>query len=58
MNQKLSFEEWQWMYWGKVTMAEDLKEELRQLHNIDADQEIENVMRTEYQSYLNGRFNQ
>jgi hypothetical protein len=54
MNQKLSFEEWQWMYWGKVTMAEDLKAELRQLHNIDADQEIENVMRTEYQSYLIG----
>lgn len=56
MSQKLSFDEWQWMYWGKVTMAEELKEELRRLHNIDADAEIENVMRKEYQSYLDGEF--
>lgn len=56
MNVKLSYEEWQWMYWGKVSMAEDLKAEVRQLHNVDADEEIENIMRLEYQSYLNNEF--
>lgn len=56
MSVKLSYEEWQWMYWGKATMTEDMKSELRQLQNIDADEEIENIMRLEYQSYLNNEF--
>ena len=56
MNEKLTFEEWRTRYFGKVTMAEDLKEALRQFHNIDANKEIEAAMRQEYNVYLNGGY--
>jgi hypothetical protein len=56
MSTKLTYEEWRNRYCGKVTMAEDLKEELRQFHNIDAVKEIEAAMRKEYEFYLNGEY--
>jgi hypothetical protein len=58
MNEKLSYEEWRDRYWGQVTMADELKVELKQLHNIDADTEIESTMRKEYELYLNGEYTQ
>jgi hypothetical protein len=58
MNEKLSYEEWRDRYWGQVTMADELKVELKQLHNIDADTEIESAMRREYELYLNGEYTQ
>jgi hypothetical protein len=58
MSQKLSYEEWRDRYWGQVTMADELKAELKQLHNIDADTEIESAMRREYELYLNGEYTQ
>lgn len=56
MNEQLSYEEWRSRYWGQVTMADELKAELKQLHNIDANQEIESAMRREYELYLNGEY--
>ena len=56
MNTKLTYEEWRNRYCGQVAMSADLKEELHQLHNIDADKEIEAAMRKEYEFYLNGGF--
>ena len=38
MNEKLSYEEWRNRYFGKVTIAEGVREDLKQFHNIDADQ--------------------
>ena len=52
MNNKLTYEEWRDRY-TKVAMSEDLKAELHQLHNIDANKEIESAMRKEYDFYLN-----
>ena len=52
MIQKLTYEEWRDRY-CQVVMAEVLKEELAQLHNIDANKEIEAAMREEYKVYLN-----
>lgn len=57
MNEKLSYEEWRNRYFGKVTIAEGVREDLKQFHNIDADQEIENAIRKEYEFYLNGESN-
>ena len=57
MSTKLTYEEWQSRYCGQVTMADELKEELKQLHNIDADKEIGAAMRGEYEIYLNGELN-
>lgn len=56
MNEKLTYEEWRKRYFGKVTIAEGVREDLMQFHNIDADKEIENAMRKEYEFYLNGEF--
>ena len=58
MNEQLSYEEWRCRYWGQVTMADELKAELKQLHDIDADTEIESAMRREYELYLKGEYNQ
>jgi hypothetical protein len=54
MNEKLSYEEWRERTFGKVTIAEGVREDLMKFHNIDAVTEIENVIRKEYEFYLNG----
>jgi hypothetical protein len=53
MNEKLTYEQWHAKQFSKVTVAEDVKENLRQFYNIDAAKEIENAMRKEYALYLN-----
>lgn len=54
MNEKLTFEEWRKRY--TVTIADGVRENLKEFHNIDADKEIENAMRKEYEFYLNGKY--
>jgi hypothetical protein len=53
MNEKLTYEQWRDRYFGKVTVAEGVREDLQRFHNIDAAKEIENAMRKEYALYLN-----
>ena len=52
MNEKLTYEEWRKRY--TVSLADDIKLQLKELHNIDADAEIEAAMRLEYDFYLEG----
>ena len=53
-NEKLTYEEWCVLYFGQITIPEDVKEDLKRLHNVDADKEIEVVIRKQYEYYLNG----
>lgn len=50
MNEKLSYEEWRARQ--TVNMSPQIREDLKNLHNIDADEEVERAMRTEYEYYL------
>lgn len=51
MNEKLTYEEWRKKYTVEIT--EDAKNGLKDIHNIDAEKEIESAMRMEYEWYLN-----
>lgn len=53
MNEKLTYEEWRKRY-NTVSWSDDIKSQLKELHNIDADAEIEAAMRMEYDFYLKG----
>lgn len=52
MNEKLTYEEWRKRY--TVSLGDDIKSQLQELHGIDADAEIEAAMRLEYKFYLDG----
>ena len=52
MNEKLTYEEWRKRY--TVSLGDDIKSQLKELHDIDADVEIEKAMRLEYKFYLDG----
>ena len=52
MNEKLTYEEWRKRY--TVSFGNDIKSQLKELHDIDADAEIEAAMRLEYDFYLKG----
>jgi len=52
-NEKLTYEEWCVLYFGQITIPEDVKEDLKRLHNVDADKEIEVAIRKRYDYYLN-----
>jgi len=52
MNEKLTYEEWRKRY--TVSFGDDIKSQLKELHDIDADVEIEEAMRLEYKFYLDG----
>ena len=54
MNEKLTYEEWRKRY--TVSIGDDIKSQLNELHDIDADAdaEIEAAMRLEYKFYLDG----
>ena len=52
MNEKLTYEEWRKRY--MVSLDDNTKSQLQELHNIDADVEIEAAMRLEYKFYLDG----
>ena len=53
-NEKLTYEEWCMLYFGQIAIPEDVKEDLKRLHNVDADEEIESMIRREYNFYING----
>jgi nicotinamide riboside kinase len=54
MNEKLTYEEWRKKYVGTVSISEEARKDLKEFHNIDADEEIEQAFRKEYEIYVNG----
>jgi len=52
MKEKLTYEEWRLKHTAIVT--DEVRKGLKEFHNIDADSEIESLMRKEYEFYLNG----
>lgn len=54
MNKRLTYDEWVDMY--AVPLDDETRLALRELHGIDADDEIEQARRKEYEFYLNGGF--
>lgn len=53
-KQKLTFEQWRDRYCRPIT--QDMKDELKQFHGIDAVSVIEEAQRRDYEFYLNGEF--
>lgn len=51
-NQTLTYEQWRERY--SVEISDAARQELHELHNIDADLEIETAMRRKYNSYIAG----
>ena len=47
---KLSYEEWRLKY--HTTIADGVIESLKMFHNVDAEKEVEFLMKQEYQNYL------
>lgn len=47
----LSFEEWKLRYIN-LSVSDELKKELREIHDIDAADEIDRALEEEYQLYL------
>lgn len=56
MNEKLSYEDWLERNFGTVTISEEARQSLKELHDIDADSEVESAIRKEYEFYLTGGF--
>lgn len=54
MNEKLTYEEWRAKH--TVNVPDEMKKSLKELHNIDAVEEVERAMRMEYEYYFNGGF--
>ena len=52
MNEKLSYEEWCEKYRGTIVVPDNVRRDLKEFHDIDADAEIEGVIRKEYEVYL------
>lgn len=52
MKEKLTYEEWRDRYCNLVPRSDEEKEELKQLHGINVDEEIESALRKEYELYL------
>lgn len=50
-NQKLTYEQWRERY--SIEITEQARTELKLLHGVDADSEIEQAMRREYDRYIN-----
>jgi hypothetical protein len=50
MAQELTYEEWRSL--NTVVIDTGVSAALKQLHNIDADAEVESAMRREYEAYL------
>jgi len=51
MNEKLTYEEWREKY---VSISDEARKSLKELHNIDADKEVDQAVRKEYEFYVNG----
>jgi hypothetical protein len=54
MVQKLTYEQWREKFTTSVT--DKARQALKEYHNIDADAEVEQAIRKEYDFYLNGGF--
>lgn len=53
-NQKLTYEQWRERY--SVEITETARTELKTLHNMDADLEVEQMMRRKYTDYMDGGY--
>lgn len=53
VNDKLTYEQWR-QYFSPVT--NDVRTTLKELHNVDADKEIEEAIRKEYEFYINNEY--
>lgn len=53
MNEKLSYEDWRERYVGSVSISDEARNSLKEFHNIDADEEVEQALRKEYDFYFN-----
>jgi hypothetical protein len=54
MAQKLTYE--QWCEKIKISITDEARQALKEYHNIDADSEVEQARRKEYEFYINGGF--
>ena len=54
MIQKLTYEQWCEKFMTSVT--DEVRQSLKEYHNIDADAEVEQARRKEYEFYINGGF--
>ena len=50
-EQKLTYEEWRLR--NTVVISDEARQALKEFNNINADAEVEQAMRKEYESYLN-----
>lgn len=51
---KISYEEWRKLH--TVEMADDVRDALESFHAIDAEKEVEEALRKEYEFYANGGY--
>ena len=54
MVQKLTYEQWCEKF--TISVTDKVKQELKEYHNIDADAEVEQARRKEYEFYINGEW--
>ena len=54
MKEKLTFEEWCEKYTLPVT--DEIRQDMKNRFNLDADKEIELALRAQYQIYINGEY--
>lgn len=54
MKKKLTYEQWVDMY--AAPLDDEMRLALKELHGLDADKEIEQARRKEYEFYINGGF--
>lgn len=53
-EQKLTYEEWRKKYVGTVSISEEARKDLKEFHNINADEEVEQALRKMYETYFKG----
>jgi hypothetical protein len=54
MAQKLTYEQWCEKF--TISVTDKVRQELKEYHNIDADAEVEQARRKEYEFYINEGF--
>ena len=50
MTYKLTYEQWKEQH--NITVSEDVRKAIKDLHGLDADQEVEQALLKEYEFYL------
>jgi hypothetical protein len=53
-EQKLTYEEWYKKYVGTVSISEEARKDLKEFHNLNADEEVEQALRKMYETYFKG----